>query len=214
MSKGGARSGRVTVFVALLLGACAGGGEDAPAAVPANVVVGRAPPEARAFPSVVLLRRLDPGGDPAPPPAADTVVMDQYGMQFVPEVVLARPGQPVAFTNSDDTPHIVTVRSEASGSTLLDEAIDVGTRFELTLDAPGTYEVSCSMHPGMAGIVLVHEAAYTAVSERDGSWRIPDVPPGTYELDAWSADPARRWRDTLEVGAGTTVAPDHTGAGR
>lgn len=197
-----------------LVGACTGGGDRAPEErSPVDEVVGSAPAEVRGFPSVVLLHPLAPAPGSEHGQPTDTVVMDQYGMQFVPEIVLARPGQPVAFTNSDDTPHIVTVRAEGSSSTLLDEATDVGTRLDITFDRSGAYDVSCGMHPGMAGIVLVTEASYSALADRDGAWRIPDVPPGRYALDIWSADAARRWGDTIRVGSGTTVVPEQTVAG-
>jgi plastocyanin len=195
-------------LTAILMGGCSSD-QDRATQDPTQVdeVVGRAPGEARGFPSVVMLHPLVPTGPDRGLPT-DTVVMDQFGMQFVPEVLRARPGQPVAFTNSDAAPHLVSVRAEGAASALLDEATDFGTRLDITFDRVGAYDVSCGMHPGMAGIVLVSDAAYTTAAGRDGAWRIPGVPPGSYLLDVWSADATKRWSDTIQVGSGKTTVSD------
>jgi hypothetical protein len=46
-------------------------------------------------------------------------------------------------------------------------------------------KVECDLHDWMRAWVVVTPNAYSAVSGADGSFEIPDVPPGKYELTAW-----------------------------
>ncbi len=46
-------------------------------------------------------------------------------------------------------------------------------------------KVECDLHDWMRAWIVVTPNAYSAVSGADGSFEIPDVPPGKYELTAW-----------------------------
>jgi hypothetical protein len=43
----------------------------------------------------------------------------------------------------------------------------------------------CKVHPEMQGFVVVLETPYYAVSNKDGSYTIKNVPPGTYTISIW-----------------------------
>jgi len=46
-------------------------------------------------------------------------------------------------------------------------------------------KVECDLHDWMRAWIVVTHNAYSTVSGTDGSFEIPDVPPGKYELTAW-----------------------------
>ena len=46
-------------------------------------------------------------------------------------------------------------------------------------------KVECDLHDWMRAWIVVTPNAYSTVSATDGSFEIPDVPPGKYELTAW-----------------------------
>ena len=46
-------------------------------------------------------------------------------------------------------------------------------------------KVECDLHDWMRAWVVVTPNGYSTVSGTDGSFEIPDVPPGKYELTAW-----------------------------
>jgi len=46
-------------------------------------------------------------------------------------------------------------------------------------------KVECDLHDWMRAWIVVTPNAYSTVSDTDGSFEIPDVPPGKYELTAW-----------------------------
>ena len=46
-------------------------------------------------------------------------------------------------------------------------------------------KVECDLHNWMRAWIVVTPNGYSAISKKDGSFEIPDVPPGEYELTAW-----------------------------
>ena len=57
--------------------------------------------------------------------------------------------------------------------------------FDSLLTKPAQLEVTCELHPWSKAWILVFDHPYFAVSQRNGSFDIPDVPPGTYRVKAW-----------------------------
>jgi plastocyanin len=134
----------------------------------------------------------------------EPAVMDQIGMSFSPRLLVARPGQLVQFRNSDDVPHGVRVRSTNGQSALFSVSVDTGQPFEHRFDRPGGYDVTCDIHPGMSGFILVDAAPYAAVADPSGAFSFTDVPTGSYTLSVWSIDPTLRLEHKVEITAGRT----------
>lgn len=102
---------------------------------------------------------------------------------YAPRVIVAPVGSTVRFPNHDPFNHNVFSVSEAN-------AFDLGlfgrneTRTH-TFTAPGLVRVFCNVHPRMvAFVVLVSNRHYTQPAN-DGTFTIPDVPPGRYKLHVW-----------------------------
>lgn len=70
---------------------------------------------------------------------------------FGPATVKVAPGQPVTWTNVDDSPHQVTV----SGKPLRTAVLLKGQSASLTFDETGTFGYICGLHPAMKGTVEV-----------------------------------------------------------
>jgi plastocyanin len=73
------------------------------------------------------------------------------GFSFGPAVVKVAPGQPITWTNADDSPHQVSV----SGKPLRTAVLLKGQSASLTFDEAGTFGYICGLHPGMKGTVEV-----------------------------------------------------------
>jgi plastocyanin len=73
------------------------------------------------------------------------------GFSFGPAVLKATAGQPVTWTNADDSPHQVTLADGGRRTPVLLK----GESTTLTFDQPGTFGYICGLHPGMKGTVEV-----------------------------------------------------------
>jgi len=84
------------------------------------------------------------------------------GCTFAPTITRVPVGAEVTFVNVSNTYHDVTGRRHAWGS----EQLESGESYAHRFTANGLYPYSCSLHPGMAGVVVVGDAA---ASPADGA---------------------------------------------
>jgi plastocyanin len=157
-----------------------------------------APPDRR---SVVYL-------DPAPRAAFDTREesrprLDQRNETFVPHVLAIVAGTTVEFPNSDQTYHNVFSLSKTKTFDLGRYA--VGRSKSVRFDRPGIVRVFCDIHSHMSAFILVFAHRYFSVSEPDGSYRLENVPPGTYTVVAWHEAAALESRRIVVPDAGGEV---------
>jgi plastocyanin len=144
-------------------------------------------------------------GDKAYAPPSKPVVMDQKGCRYDPHVIGVMPGQPIEFTNSDNTMHNVHMIPTLSTN----QAVDVseapnGPGENRTLSTPELMiPVRCNNHPWMEAFVNVVANPFYAVSEDGGHFTIKGVPPGTYTV---VTDHEKLGEKTTTV----TVAPHQT----
>jgi plastocyanin len=119
-----------------------------------------------------------------PTPSAE-VVLDQHGCTYQPHVAVAQAGQTVTIKNSDQTLH--NVHTYKGPATLFNQAQVFGMP-PIKKKAPAVGDVvkfKCDVHPWMTAYLLVTDSPFFAVTGADGSFSIPDVPPGTYTVEAW-----------------------------
>lgn len=175
--------------------------ERAPAeAAAGQPVTGKAPPATGGFPAVIILEPQSLSDVPVP---TEPALMDQFGRTFLPSLLLVREGQPVHFQNSEDELHNVHVVDAGTGSTVFNVAMPIlGGSYDHTFERAGTYDVSCNVHQDMAATILVTSTPYAVVADHDGSFSLPDVPPGSYNLTMRHG--ARRIERVVEVGGPRT----------
>ena len=75
--------------------------------------------------------------------------------KYIPATLTVPAGTKVTWTNQDDMPHMVT--STAKPRALDSEALDTDARFSYVFTEPGTYDYLCTIHPKMAGRVIVEK---------------------------------------------------------
>jgi plastocyanin len=73
------------------------------------------------------------------------------GFSFGPAVVKVAPGQPVTWTNADDSPHQISV----SGKPLRTAVLLKGQSASLAFAEAGTFGYICGLHPSMKGTIEV-----------------------------------------------------------
>ena len=124
---------------------------------------------------------LEPASGEVPLPEGPAV-LDQYGKAFVPDVLFVRVGQLVQFRNSEDVDHNIRVLRQPTGTMVMDVSGSQNQVFTHTFDQPGTFEVSCDVHPGMRGTIIATRTPYTAETDGRGGFVLRDVPAGRYVL--------------------------------
>jgi plastocyanin len=120
----------------------------------------------------------------------DHVVIDQRKMSFIPHVVAVEQGTTVDFLNSDPVGHNVYWPS-VSGNKKLSHNLGTwpkGDKKPFQFNDLGVASLLCNVHPEMSGYVVVVPTPYFAVTDKDGSFEIKNVPAGKYTLKTWSED--------------------------
>ena len=72
--------------------------------------------------------------------------------RFGPEKAVVKSGSTITWTNTDDSPHQVTVQGQ---STLRTPVVLKGQSTQLAFQDVGSYEYICGLHPGMKGSIEV-----------------------------------------------------------
>ena len=119
------------------------------------------------------------------PTPSDPVVLDQQGCRYHPRVLGIQTNQPFKVTNSDNTTHNIHPSPKVNqewNQMQAQGAPPIEKKFPRT---ETLIPVKCNQHPWMKANIGVLAHPYFAVSAKDGSYTIKNVPPGTYELVFW-----------------------------
>jgi hypothetical protein len=97
--------------------------------------------------------------------------------------VVAPVGSAVSFPNMDAIFHNVFSLSKPK---LFDLGnYPKGQTRTVVFPVAGIVYVYCHLHPNMAASIVVTPNQWSAKVDRDGRFRLPDVPPGRYTAVAW-----------------------------
>jgi plastocyanin len=123
-------------------------------------------------------------GPKAPPESAKLVQrVYQKDKQFSPNITVAPLGSSIEFPNEDKIFHNVFSLSKAARFDL--GLYKSGESKSITAKKVGVIDLFCNIHPQMLAKIVVVDTQYYAITESDGRFTIPAVPPGTYNLVAW-----------------------------
>lgn len=130
---------------------------------------------------VVYLEKV-PGKWPAPKKPAH---MDQIKLAFIPAVLPIVKGTTVEFINSDPVLHnVFWPKGKGYSSKNLGTWGKNGKKTE-KFNKLGSVVLLCNVHAEMEGHIIVLQNPFFAVVEKDGEFKIDDVPPGKYTLKTW-----------------------------
>jgi plastocyanin len=117
-------------------------------------------------------------------PEKSTVYMTQRSKTFVPDLLAITANQAVEFSNDDPVWHNVFSISKARTFDLgMTKKPEVKT---ITFAKTGVIDIFCNIHPQMVGTILVLPNRAFAIADKDGRYRIGNVPEGDYKIFAWS----------------------------
>lgn len=121
---------------------------------------------------------------PGPFTPRETPEVNQRDIRFIPHVLPILVGTSVRFVNGDDVQHNVFTPS-ATGDFFNLGTWPKGQAKTFTFAKMGKVELLCNVHHEMRAYILVLQNPYFAVTDKDGNFRIPNLPPGNYQLKVW-----------------------------
>ena len=116
---------------------------------------------------------------------SEPVVLDQLGCRYQPRVLGIQTNQTFKVTNSDNTTHNVHPSPKTNQEWNNMQAQGAPAIEKKFPRAETLIPVKCNQHPWMKANVGVLSHPYFAVSAKDGSYTIKNVPPGSYTLVFW-----------------------------
>ncbi len=150
---------------------------------------------------------------PAPTHTPEQLLLDQIDYTFVPRVMPVLAGDELSFHNSDDELHnIHTYAKGRRRNRNFNRGQRPGSTFTGVFARPDSVLVLCDIHSQMIAHILVLENGFFTKANADGTYSISEVPPGQYELTAWS-EWSGEVKTTIEVGDGETISVDVTFTG-
>lgn len=141
----------------------------------------------------------------APAAAAETQEIQQLDRRFVPDLVVVPVGSAVSFPNMDPIFHNIYSLSKPRSFDL--GSYDKGETRKVAFPKPGIVDIYCHLHPNMEAVVVITPNRWYARPDRNGQYKIPDVPPGQYTLVAWHKA-AGFFRKTVTIGNGHDATVD------
>ena len=139
-------------------------------------------------------------------PPSQPVVLDQKGCMYQPHVLAMQANQKMEVVNDDQTSH--NIHPIPANNREWNKSEPPGTKAEETFPREEiAIPVKCNIHPWMHGYVAVFKHPYFVVTDKDGSFNLSGLPPGTYTIKAWH-EKLGTSTQTVTLGANETKALD------
>ena len=144
----------------------------------------------------------------APSPSATPAVLDQVGCEYAPYVIGVQVNQKMNVLNSDALLHNVHPTPIVEGNKEFNRAqLPKGPPISTAWPQPEVFlRFKCDVHPWMFAYVGVVAHPYFAVSAKDGSFTLKDVPAGKYVIEALHRKTGKPVTKEVTVDANGAVA--------
>jgi plastocyanin len=117
-------------------------------------------------------------------PPSQPVAITQKGCRFTPHVVAVQVNQEVQVVNQDSTSH--NIHPLPTSNREWNKAQPPGTpAVSESFARPEFIPVKCNIHPWMRTYFAVLKTSHYSVTGDDGTFTLPNLPPGKYTLTAW-----------------------------
>jgi len=141
-------------------------------------------------------------------PPQQPAVFEQKGCQYKPHVLAMQANQKLDVVNSDETTH--NIHPSPNNNREWNMTQPHGVPLEQTFTRQEiAIPVKCNVHPWMRGYIAVFKHPYFAVTDKDGSFDLKGLPPGTYTITAWQEKLGTQTQK-VTIGAGEAKTLDFT----
>jgi plastocyanin len=131
--------------------------------------------------SGIVVSLLPVENTPSLSPARATI--RQKGKMFLPHILAITAGTVVDFPNDDPIFH--NAFSNYNGQVFDLTLYPPKTTRSVRFTRAGVVRVFCNIHASMSAVIVVLKTPYFAVTGRDGTFTIPQVPAGGYQLSVF-----------------------------
>jgi plastocyanin len=117
-------------------------------------------------------------------PPTEPVFVNQHGNTYVPHLTAVVAGTKVIFRSEDPELHNVYARGEKK--VLFNDAVLPKMQSQpKVFNDLGVVHLTCNVHKEMSAYILVLQNKYWAKPDKDGTFTIEGLPPGTYTIRVW-----------------------------
>jgi len=136
----------------------------------------------------------------------EKVQVVQENCRFVPHVVVIPSASSVVVNNRDGIMHNFHSFAFKNDTVNFAQPGDMKTKTVKgeNFQFPEVVQIKCDIHEWMLFWALVTESAYVAVTDANGNFSIPGVPPGNYRVKIWHETLGEKDQD-IKVKGGTTA---------
>jgi hypothetical protein len=120
--------------------------------------------------------------DNSPAPSSPAT-FDQQGCHYTTHVLAVRIGQEIKISNSDPFSHNIHPLAKINREWNKMQPPGIPP-FSYAYDHEEFIPIKCNIHPWMQGYFAVLKTSHFAVTGDDGSFSLPDLPPGHYTVTA------------------------------
>jgi plastocyanin len=139
------------------------------------------------------------------PAAVQPVALEQKGCKFVPHVLIVRKGSDFDIVNDDGISHNIHTHSTVNPS-INKAQTPLKKKLSQKFDQAENIRITCDIHPWMRAWIVVAEDAFAVITDETGSFKLPNVPPGTYKLEVWHEKFGTQSKEvTVKTGADSSV---------
>jgi Carboxypeptidase regulatory-like domain len=109
--------------------------------------------------------------------------LDQKNCRYIPHIMIVADGTGLQIKSDDPILHTVHMSGAASNNIPFPFQ---GQYISAVMREPGVVNLKCNAgHVWMNAEVMVVKNPYYAVTDESGNFKLTDVPPGEYEIEAW-----------------------------
>ena len=146
---------------------------------------------------IVSIEGIEKGKKFSPP--SSNPALDQKECTYIPHVLAIPAGTTVDILNSDKVLH--NVHSYAIKNSPFNEGVSTGGKLPKKFEFPELVPIKCDLHKWMSAFIVIKDNPYFVMTGDNGSFKIDNVPAGTYKLQAWQEKLGKQVQDvTIEAG--------------
>jgi len=112
------------------------------------------------------------------------VTLDQKGCEYNPHVLAFPTGSTVEILNPDGILHNIHSYSKVNSPFNMAQP-KFKKALTVKIEKPEAINVKCDVHGWMNAWLFAAPNPYFGVTDKSGSFKIADVPPGTYNVEVW-----------------------------